>query len=281
MSARDYEDAAPLSATERRLVGLCERINENPGAKNLQTRFHKLVSRRWIALCTSNLLEVRGLAHARDLESSNGVLVCSNHRSFFDMYVLFAVLRNERLPWLRDVYFPVRSTFFYEQWAGLAVNLLMGGGAMYPPIFRDPDRAVALNKVSVERIVRFLRTPGVAVGMHPEGTRGKGPDPYDLLPAQPGVGQMAVQGGAPVLPVWVNGLSNDMPRQILSNFRSGANRGERIVVSIGAPVDLGDLRAERARLTVYKRAADRILDAIRALGERERARDSAGDGNGA
>lgn len=253
---------------ERRLVRVCQHINEDPRAKRLQTRFHELFGMRWVSACMKNLLDVGGLEHMFELRPEQGVIICSNHRSFFDMYVIAAVLRTRKVPWVRDMFFPVRTPFFYEKWSGLAVNLLMGGGAMYPPIFRDTAKA-DLNKLSVDRIVEFLSRPGVVVGMHPEGTRGKGPDPMELLRAQPGVGQMALQSGAPVVPIWIEGLSNDMPRQIASNF--GVGEARPIILRFGRPVDLSDLAAQRARATVYKRAADRILDAIRELGQSVRA----------
>ncbi len=255
---------------EQRLLGVCQRINEQPIAKKLQSLFHENFGRHWVRISTSNLLRVHGDEHIRNLEPETGVLVCSNHRSFFDMYVISAILRNFRKPWVNDMYFPVRSNFFYETWSGLVVNLVMGGGAMYPPIFRDRSKA-DLNRVSVERVVAFLQKPGVIVGMHPEGTRGKGPDPYELLPAQPGVGQMALQSGAIVVPVWIQGLRNNFPKQIASNWNHRDRDANRIDVVFGRPVDLSDLREQKPRVTLYKRAADRILGEIAKLGASRRA----------
>jgi len=263
-----------MSPTERRLLRFCELVNERQALKRAQTTFHESFSRHWIRLCTSNLLQVVGAEHVTSFRPPTGVMICSNHRSFFDMYVIGAVLRNLRTPWFRDVIFPVRSPFFYDSWAGLALNMVMGGGAMYPPIFRGAERS-ELNKVSVDRIVRFAQQPGAVVGMHPEGTRGKGPDPYELLKAQPGAGQIALQTGVPVLPIWIRGLSNDLPRQLLANFRPSDGGDHGIHVHLGPPVDLDDLRTQKPRATIYKRAADRILDAIRELGAQERAMSAA------
>lgn len=271
MLDNDYTRMADdLQVMERRLVSIGHAINEWTLPKRVQKAFLHIVGRQWVRYCTRNLLDVQGLENAHALRPATGVLLCSNHRSFFDMYVISSVLLCDRVPWYQDQFFPVRSNFFYERWAGLAVNLIMAGGAMYPPIFRDRSRA-QLNRMSVDRIVRFLQRPGVVVGMHPEGTRGKGPDPYELLRARPGAGQMALQSGVPVLPVWINGLTNDLPGQLVANFSPPERRGQKIVVRIGAPVDLSDLQARRGRLSVYKQAADRILNDIRALGLRARA----------
>lgn len=265
VSENDDTRGGELTPTERRLFSLLSTINESPGLKWVQKKFLHMVGRRWVHYCTRNLIDVEGMEHAHQLRSEKGVLLCSNHRSFFDMYVISAVFLRERVPWFQYQFFPVRSNFIYDGWQGLGVNMLMSGGAMYPPIFRGRGRT-HLNRQAVERVVGFLQQPGVVVGMHPEGRRGKGPDPYELLRAQPGIGQMALQAKVPVLPVWIDGLSNDIVRQIASNFGPPERRGQAIVVRVGAPVDLADLMAKKGRVTVYKRAADRILNDIRALG---------------
>ena len=265
MSRDHYLQTAGLSLTERRIAGLCEYINEHSRPKRVQTQFLRVFGRRFVRFSTGNLVNVRGMEHAHHLNPSGGVLLCSNHRSFYDMYVITAMLIHHRVSWIRDLFFPVRSDFFYERWTGLLVNLAIGGGSMYPPIFRDRARA-DLNKLSVSRVAELLHKPGVVVGMHPEGTRGKGPDPYELLRAQPGVGQMALQGEAPVVPIWINGMISDFAKQFMSNFRSGERRGQTIDVVFGPPVELSDLRKETPRATLYKKAADRILEHILELG---------------
>ena len=162
----NYNATSELSATERVLVGLCENINEKPLPKRLQRAFHNSFGRHFIRLVSSNLLEVRGLENIQSVSHDRGVLLCSNHRSFFDMYMVTSVLRNKSLPWFQDIFFPVRSNFFYDDWRGLAVNLAISGGAMYPPIFRDRNKS-GLNKVAVNRIVNLLERPGAVVGIHP------------------------------------------------------------------------------------------------------------------
>ena len=271
MAIPDVKTDPRLTRFERLAVGIGAFLNERPGPKALQSLFHRHFGMRWVGYCTGNLLHVEGLDIVRRLAPPRGVLMCANHRSFFDQYAISClVAREAHETWARNISFPVRSGFFYESWAGVAVNLVIAGGAMYPPIFRDPARA-DLNKRSLERVAELLQAPGTVVGLHPEGTRGKGPDPYQLLPAQPGVGMVALRSRATILPVWVNGLGNDFLAQIASNFRTGERRGQPIIVVIGEPVDLGPLAEGNPRPALYKRVADRILDEIRRLGERERA----------
>jgi 1-acyl-sn-glycerol-3-phosphate acyltransferase len=265
--------APRLSALEETALALGRLVNERPVPKRMQVLFHRHFTVHWVTACLSNLLHTDGAEKLHALSPRAGVLLCANHRSFFDQYVVSAVLTTHRPAWCERLYFPVRSNFFYESWAGIGINLLVGGYAMYPPIFRDPAKA-ELNRAALAKLEEFLGQPGAVVGLHPEGTRGKGPDPYELLPAQPGVGQVALRAAqahdAPIVPVFVNGLSNDFVGQILSNFRRPDKRGEPVIVVFGDPVDLGELKQGNPRPALYKRTADRILDEIRRLGERER-----------
>lgn len=267
-----YTSIPELTTTEKVLAGLCEGINENPLPKRMQRAFHNSFGRHWIRFATSNLLEVNGMEHVETLAPERGVILCSNHRSFFDMYIVTTVLRNRELPWFRDVYFPVRSNFFYDDWRGLAVNLAMSGGAMYPPIFRDKNRS-SLNKLAVERICSLLERPGSVIGMHPEGTRGKGEDPYEMLPAKPGVGQMALRSKATVVPIWLSGMRNDLGKQVASNFQSGSKKGRPVRVTFGSPVDLSSMEGRNSSdREVQLEAANLIMDRIRELGHEERER---------
>lgn len=263
-------DALPLTAVERTALALCTYINTNPNAKAMQTAFHRQVGTRWIRAAIGHRLRFSGLEHVVGLNPDRGVLLCANHRSFFDQYVLMTVL-YEHAGWPRRCYFPVRANFFYEEWGGIVVNGVIGGFAMWPPIFRQRDSAHAdLNKQALDEICEFIREPGTIVGMHPEGTRGKGPDPYALLHAQPGVGTVVMRARPIVLPVFINGLGNELLRELTSRFDAQSPSERPINCVFGAPVDFGELLEGKPRPAQYKRVADRILEAIRALGHIER-----------
>jgi 1-acyl-sn-glycerol-3-phosphate acyltransferase len=263
-------DEPPLTAVERTALALCTYINTHRSAKALQTAFHRQFGTRWIQAAIGHRLRFTGLEHAVGLRPDRGVLLCANHRSFFDQYVLMSVL-YDHADWPRRCYFPVRANFFYEEWSGIVVNGVIGGFAMWPPIFRQRDSAHAeLNKRALDEISDFISEPGTIVGMHPEGTRGKGPDPYELLQAQPGVGQVVMRSRPIVLPVFINGLGNEIVRELTSRFDPRASSERPIHCVFGAPVDFGDLLEGKPRPAQYKRVADRILAAIRSLGEIER-----------
>jgi hypothetical protein len=70
-----------------------------------------------------------------------------------------------------------------------------------------------------------------------------------------------------VLPVFVLGLCNDLPKQVKGNFDG---TGDPITLTIGAPLDLSKELAEPARLRTYMKIANRTRDALMGLGARER-----------
>lgn len=260
---------APLTRFERAALALGRFANERPLPKRLQRLFLQSVTRTWVRPAISRRVFMENIGWLRDLAPDRGLVFVANHRSFFDMYVIMLGLFQPRAPWIDRIYFPVRANFFYEQPLGVAVNFLIGGGCMYPPIFRDSAKA-ALNKDAVGRIVELLEHPGTVVGLHPEGTRGKGPDPYELLPAQPGVGQIVLQARPIVVPVFVNGLPNDVRRAVGDTYRDDARREHPIIVVYGDELDYSEFTAKKPRAALYKRCADRMNDVIRELGERER-----------
>ncbi len=223
----------------------------------------------WINYCTRNLSHIHGADRLPPLDPTKSYLCVSNHRSFFDLYVVTAHLVSQGMP--HRLLFPVRANFFYDNPLGLVVNGLMSFFAMYPPVYRERNRQ-ALNIQSLDEVVRLLKTGGAFVGLHPEGTRKKDDDPYTLLPAQSGVGRIIHQSRVTVLPVFVNGLTNDFPRQIAGNMKK---TGEQIVVVFGKPVDFGPLLDEPPSPRVYKQVSERTLEVISKLGAEERSYRSA------
>jgi 1-acyl-sn-glycerol-3-phosphate acyltransferase len=146
----------------------------------------------------------------------------------------------------------------------------MSGMRMFPPIMRDRDKR-SFNAYSVGRCVEELnRTDiGTVVGIHPEGTRNKGDDPYTFLPAQPGVGRIALAATrAHVIPVFVLGMG----QSIAGEWRMNALSPEQhpVDVHFGPPIDFSDLRPKAQMPTAQKRAADRCLDAIKVLADAQR-----------
>lgn len=260
----------PLSPVERIALRFAEVSNEDPRGKWLQTQWLRGVSYVWVRACLANRMLVEGLEDLMALRPETGVLLVSNHRSFFDQYAMLLACYMGPVHWAKRLFFPVRSNFFYDQPLGVLVNAAVAGGAMYPPIYRQTERR-ALNDEALDKMVELLRAPGNVLGMHPEGTRGKGPDPYQFLPAQPGVGKVALLGKPVVIPAFIHGLGNNVLEDIRSNFRASARRDHAVITVFGPPVDYSDLCVEKPRPTLYKKCADRFMAALGPLKEHERA----------
>lgn len=246
-----------------------ELANEDARGKWMQTRFLRGFSYVWVRACLARRMLVEGLEETIARTPETGVMLVSNHRSFFDQYAMLLACYMGPVPWARHLFFPVRSNFFYDSPGGVFVNAAIAGGAMYPPVYRQKERR-ALNDEALDKMVDIVKKPGNVLGMHPEGTRGKGDDPYTFLPAQPGVGKLALVAKPMVIPAFILGLGNNIAQDIQWNFGKGARKEHAVITVFGEPVDYSDLAAEKPRPTLYKKCADRFMTAIGALGEREK-----------
>jgi glycerol-3-phosphate dehydrogenase (NAD(P)+) len=115
-----------------------------------------------------------------------GLIVAANHRSFLDPFVI-----GGALPWRRPVNYVAKVELFERRWQGWCLSRL---GAF--PIRRgdsDEDSVQTARQV-VER--------GGAVCIFPEGTRIRH---GTLASPKRGVGRLALETGAPVLPTAVVG----------------------------------------------------------------------------
>ena len=258
------EGKGRLNGMERWLIRFVRGTFELGPFDRLIRRCQRVIGSTWIHYCTRHLRHVYGLERLPPLDGGQSFVLVANHRSFFDLYVVMGELVRRGLP--HRIVFPVRAKFFYTSPIGLLVNGLMSFFAMYPPIFRE-RRQVALNLQSLDELVWLLKRGGVFAGLHPEGTRKRDDDPYTFLPAQRGIGRIIRDAGVTVIPVFVNGLINDLPAQVRSNFD---RTGRRIVLVFGAPVELGALLNEPSTPRTHLAIAERTLEAIARLGQEER-----------
>ncbi len=216
-----------------------------------------------VGVCFWRRTQVHGLERLYAVPRDASILLVANHRTFFDLWVLAALVqRDPRLR--RRLSSPVRANFFYETPLGLLVCVVLSGGSMFPPFFRSADK-MPVNKLSLRLLIEKLRAPRQLIGFHPEGKRNPGDDPYALLPAQPGAGELALKARPVIIPAFVNGLSNSLPSEFWANIL----RRRPVIAVFGAPVDVSDFPAE-TRLSHHKRCADRLAQHIAALGEEEK-----------
>lgn len=256
-----------LDTAERFGFRLTHRMNKGAW-KKLWTFFQRHIGSLWIYLATYNLMNVRGLENFNAADPETPLILVSNHRSFFDMYTVASVIfRRTSRP--ITLYFPVRAKFFYDSPIGWFVNLVMGWWAMYPPFFREAKQADKreFDKFSLRKLIELSSEGnGNVIGFHPEGKRNLNDDPYSLLPAQPGVGKVIYEAKPQVVPVFIAGLNNDLPKQILGNWRGG----EKVRIWFGEPADLTKFYEQRDSVRTHKAIADHLMEKIGVLAEMDR-----------
>ncbi len=111
-------------------------------------------------------------------------ILASNHRSFLDPFVIGCCLR-------RPIYFMAKQELFGNRFVGWFLNCL---GAF-------PLRRGASDEESVATALALLER-GEAVVVFPEGTRNTS---GSLGAPRSGVGRLALESGAPVVPIAVKG----------------------------------------------------------------------------
>jgi len=118
-----------------------------------------------------------------------GLIVAANHRSFLDPFAI-----GGALPWRRPLNYVAKVELFERRWQGWVLSRL---GAF--PIRRgeSDEESVTTARMVVER--------GGAVCIFPEGTRIRG---GSLAEPKRGVGRLALQTGAPVIPAAVLGTEH-------------------------------------------------------------------------
>ena len=200
------------------------------------------------------------------LDPTKSYICVCNHRSFFDLYVVTTVLVLDGMP--HRMLFPVRSNFFYDHPLGFFVNGVMSFFAMYPPVFRERQRARSTSPGST-RSCGSLRRGGAFVGVHPEGTRKKDSDPYALLPAQSGIGRIIRHAKVHGDPRLRQRPRAERPEEAGLGQRDQDGRRRSLSSSASRSTSAAS-STRRRRPRLYKQIADRSVEAIAALGEEER-----------
>lgn len=258
-----------FTLTEQLIHAVARGVNHRPLLKRCSHAFLRTVGAAWVHYCSRNVVRVANVEVLGAMASNRGVIIASNHRSYADMYLLSSVLLP-RCGWIERTYFPVRSEFIYDRIGGLFVNAVVAGMTMYPPLYRQPSRR-ALNRATLAFLVDELRRPGTLVGMHPEGRRSTLADPYTLLPAQPGIGEIVHRAQPIVIPAFIAGVPRDLLAGVRANFsRGGAS--PRVTITFGEPLSFDAYRDAPAGPRTSLRIAEEIRAEIARLGALDRER---------
>jgi glycerol-3-phosphate dehydrogenase (NAD(P)+) len=141
------------------------------------------------------------------LPRSGPLLLASNHRSFLDPFVIGTLVR-------RPVYYFAKRELFEKRWQAWILNAL---GAF--PVDRGAGDSDALETA------RAILARGDCVVVFPEGTRVR---PGPLGQPKRGIGRLALESGAPVVPVSVIGTENAR--------RGWRIRPRKVRLRVGAPL---------------------------------------------
>jgi 1-acyl-sn-glycerol-3-phosphate acyltransferase len=176
-----------------------------------------------------------------NVPATGGCILAANHASYIDPPAVGAGVRHRVLsPLARDTLFsnPVSN------WIMRHLNCI--------PLDRTKGDIGALRTA-----LRVL-SEGGAVILFPEGTRS--PD-GELRPAKPGVGFLISKAGVPVIPVYVDGSFQALPK--------GEKRVKRhpIRVFYGTPIAPSELQTSSGDRQAYEANGALVMDRIRALRE--------------
>ena len=197
---------------------------------------------------------VRGLYRPRitgreHVPRTGPVIFASNHLSFIDSVAIpVAAPRNVR--------FLAKATYFEGKGIRAWLSRMFFTALGATPVRRGAGQA-ALD--ALEQQKRLLEG-GEAVALYPEGTRSLD---GRLYKGRTGVAFLALQTGAPVVPVGLIGTAEVMP--VGARF---PRLKPRVSVKFGAPIDVtahGPASSGRAR----RLATDEIMAAIHALSGQE------------
>lgn len=177
------------------------------------------------------------------------VIFASNHLSFIDSIAIPVAAP-------RPVHFLAKSSYFEGTGISGALSRTFFESIGAIPVRRGAGQA-ALDALAQQR--RLLEE-GLAVALYPEGTRSTD---GRLYKGRTGVAFLALQTGAPVVPVGLIGTDRVMPKGAkMPSLR------ERITVKFGEPIDVsahGQATSGKAR----RQATDEIMAAIHALSGQE------------
>ncbi len=181
-------------------------------------------------------LRVRGAEH---IPSSGPALIVSNHQSILDPPLIGGAAR-------RQIYFLAKAELFRVPLFGSLIRALHAR-----PVRREGSDPRAL------RTAALLLEEGKALLVFPEGTRSLD---GRLGEGKPGVGMLAVTSGAPVVPAYVSGTLEALPKGAVWPRRSQVSVSFGPALHFKAPIGSG--RKER-----YREATKEMMRGIAQLRE--------------
>ena len=129
---------------------------------------------------------------------------------------------------------------------------------MFPPIFRQKSKR-PFNRYAINRLINEIQNRGCLVGFHPEGTRNKNPDPYQFLPARPGIGEVIAKSPqTKTLPIFIHGVTSNFFTELGRNWFKASKFP--IHVWLGQPVLFEQENSKPNHLLIAQKCMSKISD---------------------
>lgn len=182
--------------------------------------------------------KVKGRHH---IPRRGGVIVAANHLSFLDPPVL-----GTALP--RPAHYMARHDLFSFPIWGRFLRLVNA----------FPIRREGIDRQALRKAIEYLRQGKVLI-LFPEGTRSLS---GELLPPLPGVGMMASEGRAVIVPAYIKGTDKALPPQAkFIKFR-------RVEVTLGKPFSPEKLfSSSLPKREIYDKITHHLMAEIKRLKE--------------
>jgi 1-acyl-sn-glycerol-3-phosphate acyltransferase len=178
------------------------------------------------------------------IPATGGVIVALNHISHADpLTAAHLVYDHGRKP-----RYLAKAALFDTKVVGA---ILRGCGQI--PVKRDTKDAVGAYKAAVDAI-----RAGECVVIYPEATITRDPDMWPMR-GKSGAARIALETGCPVIPVGQWGAHEILPPY---TKKPHVVPRRKVVMRVGPPVELDDLRALPRTQAVVNEATERILTAI-------------------
>jgi 1-acyl-sn-glycerol-3-phosphate acyltransferase len=227
-----------------RLASMKEQVYKDPRPAAYFDRFHERARTRepsWVYELVRVVTVVYGLLFFRmtciasdNVPASGKAILAPNHFSFMDHFFIGAFIR-------RRVRFMAKSQLFSKP-----MEWIYSPGGVFPVRrgYADEDAFVTAGSI-LDR--------GGTIVMYCEGGRSRSGHVGDR--ARPGIGRLALQSGAPVVPIAIYGS------QRVRNWKR--LQFPKVTVQYGEPIQFPQV--ERPTREQQQAVADEILAAIRAL----------------
>lgn len=162
---------------------------------------------------------------SENVPRDEAVLYASNHRSIFDVILIYARM--------------FRPTGIVAKKEIKKVPILSWWMIRMHCRFMDRDDMKQSLKVILECIEEAKN--GISIFIFPEGTRTKGDSELDMLPFKEGSFKVATKAGIKIIPVAISGSRKILERQF-PRIKPG-----KVTISYGDPIDPKDLDKEQLK----------------------------------